>query len=472
MNKVTTIILIALAHCLQAQQTPFVFDWTKIQTDSNLPQREASWIASNLSEEEITELFGLVTALSKPAAAQLLVGHLYLDGEFSRPWSKTYLDSLNVRPADGDAGYIRVAYLVANFRKSVNEYHEASSFYAAQFTGQNLQIPDINRKDINKDIVLTFDFTPSRTLLSILSEDDITYSEIVPMLNNTYWTELILHRSQSFYSRPSNTERIALCLEKAASTRPLDQLYRYMNPYGLLNFADVKANIHEYKQQIELLATNETVLSDFINSKISPLLPGQARFKRDVSFYFMNGADGWATENITAVDLNYFKSDYEKLLNLLVHESFHGGQNAVKPEEIRTGNSEDWLAMTLDYIFNEGTATYVAPPKIITPEQYEEEVRKGAALLDAIFTESAKPEPDENTLNQLINDGVSSAGPFYWIGAEMTKVIVDEMGKKTFANTIPLDGIAFTKTYIRAVRKSKNQTNIFGTELANHIVKM
>ena len=470
MKNFLTLVFIAFTNYLPAQS--FEFDLSRIQKDEKLPQKEAQWIADNLSKDEITELFSLVTELSKPAAAQLLAGHLYLDGEYTRPWSKTYLDSLNMRPQDGEAGFIRVAYLVANFRKEVIEYWEESPIYAAKFIDQELQIPDVDDNLINGDITFSFDFSPCKTLINILSQDDISYSEIVLMLDNVYWTELIQHRSQSFYSRPSNTERIALCLEKAASTKPLDKLYRYMNPYGLLNFTDVKTNIDSYEQQINILSANEKVIADFINSRVSPLLPVKTQFKREVSFFFMNGADGWATEIVTAIDLNYFKSDYEKLLNLLVHESYHSGQNVFKHDETQTKDSNDWFTMTLDYIFNEGTATYIAPPKRISQAEYEDEVKRGVSLLEEIFIESTKPEPNEDTLDKLVNEGVSGAGPFYWLGAEMTKVIVEELGNKELAKTIPKDGKAFTKAYNRSTQNSKKNKNLFSNALMNYLTMM
>ena len=55
--------------------------------------------------------------------------------------------------------------------------------------------------------------------------------------------QLIKHRHASFYPNPLNKERLATCLEIAASTKPLDQLYKYMNPVGLLYFTDIKTNL-------------------------------------------------------------------------------------------------------------------------------------------------------------------------------------------------------------------------------------
>jgi hypothetical protein len=64
------------------------------------------------------------------------------------------------------------------------------------------------------------------------------------------------------------------------------------------------------------------------------------------------------------------------------------------------------------------------------------------------------------------------AGPFYWVGAEMSRVIVDELGKKKLASIIPYGGIAFIKAYFSAVKKSKIDKNMFNKTLVEYILKL
>ena len=71
----------------------------------------------------------------------------------------------------------------------------------------------------------------------------------------------------------------------------------------------------------------------------------------------------------------------------------------------------------------------------------------------------------------LQNKGVASAGPFYWLGSAMTKVVIDELGEKRLASIIPNGGVTFFATYFEAVNKSNKSTNIFSEAVSEYILK-
>lgn len=455
MKKILSTTLFFAAIVSFSQTSNFSFDWTIIKNNDELPQMEASWINENLSDSDIKEVFNLVSDLSKPSAGQLLVSYFYLDGSFSRKVIKPYLDSLAVRPPDGDAGIIRLAYLVSKLRKELNEIANSSQVYSAEFKENVLTIPEFNEIDINKNIELSFDYEPAKVTLDILSEPDITNHEILSRLRLPQFDELIKHRSQSFYFAPINKERLAICLEIAASTKPLDKLYKYMNPYGLLNFADVKSNLKKYNQQIDSLLAYEQSIFDYTNSKIAPYLPSNTKFKRTVSFFFASGADGWATSNVVGIDLNYYKDDFSKLIRLLVHESYHGGQNAVSiNDSVQREEKVQFFVDVLNYVFSEGTATYIAPPMVLSDKERDDKIEKGNQLLVEVY-ENTIINYNEDKSQQLVNEGVAGAGPFYWLGAEMSRMIINELGKEKLASIIPVGGVAFIKLFLDAINKSE-----------------
>lgn len=469
MKKYILVTLLLATISSFGQATKFAFDLEEIKNNENLPQREALWLYNNLASNEIKEAVDLVSALSQPAAAQMLVSYFYLDGSFSRRSLKPYMDSLKVRPPDGDAGIIRVTYLVSKVREIIIKNGKANKVYTARFTEEILEIPEVNRKHLNNKIELSFDYQPVQILHDILSEPNISYSKILSKLNLPQFDELIQHRSQSFYYTPTNIERLATCLEIAASTKPLDELYKYMNPAGLLNFTDVKTNLSQYKEQLNVISDNERAIFNYINASIAQYLPPDTKFSREISFFYINGADGWATDNVIAVDLNYFKNDYKKLLGLMIHETYHGGQNAVSlTDSIEHEENVEWFIVGMDYLFAEGTATYVAPPQEKTKEDKEVAIRRGVQLVEEIYN-NTQSDFDVDKIITFINEGVASSGPFYWLGEEISRIIVDELGKEKLASIIPYGGISFIKAYLEAVNKSKLHENMFSSSFTNYI---
>jgi hypothetical protein len=452
-----------------SQSTKFVFDFEKIKGNNNLPQREALWLRDNLSESEKNEVFNLLSTLSQPSASQLLIGHFYLDGSYQRKSIKPYVDSLAVRPPDGEAGLIRVAYLVSKLRKDLIDSEKTNPYYTAQFISKPIKIPEYNESKINKNIDLSFDYEPALVVLNILSKSNVSYEEILEKVNLHPFNELISHHNQSFYTTPLNKERLASCLQIATSTKPIDLLYKYVNPDGLLYFTDVKNNLEQYEKLLTDLSINQVSIFKYINATISPFLPAATTFSRKVSFFFINDADGWTSNGVTAIDINYFKDDYQKLLPLLAHETYHSGQHAVAiTDTIKRDENVQLFVDGLYYLTNEGTATYVAPPSIKTLQEKETEIKKGISLFEEVYL-NVIVEFNSEKAQELADVGFASGGPFYWLGGEMTRVIVENSGKEKLASIIPYGGITFFKTYLDAVGKSKDEKNIFSSELSNYI---
>jgi len=472
MKKPLIILAILCTSFLQAQNSNFTFNWNLLKNDTKIPQKEALWLKENLTKQERYKVIKLVTALSKPEAAQLLTSYFYMDGSFRRSTNKKYLDSFASRPPKGNAGIIRVAYLVSKLRQDNLKQQQSSSVYKAEFTDNEFITPQFNEKNINAKINLKFDYEPANVIIDLISKPNVSYQEIIDRINLHQFKKMIAHRNQSFYRTPLNKELLASCLQIAASNKPIHQLYRYVNPYGLLNFSDIKNNIENYKNLMTVLSKNEESIFNYINSNISPLLPKNTKFNRKVSFFFMNGADGWAMGNVTGLDLNYYKDDYTTLLNLLVHETYHSGQNAISKNKKGT-KEEPYRSFenTLTYIFNEGTASYLAPPKKLSSSENELKIKQGIALFEAYFKNTIQ-EYAPKEAQKIKNNGVSNAGPFYWLGAEMSRVIVATYHTKKLASIIPYGGVKFFQTYFDAIKKSKKHDNLFAKEITQFIMNM
>ncbi len=461
-----TLILFSVSSAIGQAKT-FQFDWEKIKANPKLPQREAQWLNDSISVEERNKAIELVAALSQPASTQLMVGYAHLDGSYTN--FKKYLDSLSIRPPDGDAGIIRVAYLVAKLRTRLLAKKNKNTMFRAAFKGETLTVPNFNRNDINPNIQLSFDFQPARVLLDIIGSEKSSYKEIAKKISLHQFDMLIRHHNQSFYETPLTKERLITCLQIANSKKPLDVLYRYMNPSGLLDFADVKDNLANYKKQLTDLKHNEQEITNYINARISPLLPTNTAFKRKISFFYVNDADGWQAEDVAAIDLNYYKDDYATILPTMVHETYHTGQSAVEIKDtIKRKENEQSLVDAMNYLFLEGTASYVYPPAKKTQTEYEIAIAKAGKLLDSLYQYTIVKYNEEKA-QTIADDGIQGGGPFYYFGAEMTKTIVTNLGKEKLASIIPHGGITFFKTYLEAVEKSGSTKNLLSGEVTKFI---
>ena len=470
MKKPLLILALLCAPFLQAQNSNFTFNWDQLKNDTKISKNEVTWLLENLNNQERDKAIKLVTSLSKSEAAQLLTSYFYMDGSYRNRTNAKYLDSFATRPPKGKAGIIRIAYLTSKLRLENIKQMQSISVYKAEFTEGELNIPLANKEHFNKEVELKFDYEPAKIILQLLSKPNVSYQEILDKTDLHQFNKMIDHRSQSFYRTPINKELLATCIQIAASDKPIHQLYRYTNPYGLLNFSDIKNNIENYKKIINVLSNKEEEIFNYINVSISPLLPKNTKFSREVSFFFMNGADGWAIGDVTALDLNYYKDDYKTLLNLLLHETYHSGQNAISKSKKNIKEEPNRsFENTLTYIFKEGTASYLAPPKILSSSENDLMIKQGITLFEAYFKNTIEKNIPKEA-RKLKNKGVASAGPFYWLGAEMSRVIVSNSNTKKLASIIPYDGVKFFQTYIKAIKKSKKHKNMFSEEAIQYIL--
>ena len=472
MKKHLIILAFLCAPFLQAQNSDFTFNWNQLKNDTKIPKREAIWLKENLTKQERDKAIKLVSALSKPEAAQLLTSYFYMDGSYRNKTNAIYLDSFAIRSPKGKAGIIRIAYLTSKLRLENIKQMQSISVYKAEFTNGELNIPLTNKKHFNKGVELKFDYEPAKIILQLLSKPNVSYQEILDKTDLHQFNKMIDHRSQSFYRTPINKELLATCIQIAASDKPIHQLYRYTNPYGLLNFSDIKNNIEDYKKVINVLSNKEEEIFNYINASISPLLPKNTKFNREVSFFFMNGADGWAIGDVTALDLNYYKDNYKTLLNLLLHETYHSGQNAIsKSKKITKEEPHRSFQNTLTYIFKEGTASYLAPPKLLSSSENDLMIKQGITLFEAYFKNTIEKNIPKEA-RKLKNKGVASAGPFYWLGAEISRIIITEYNTKKLASIIPYNGVKFFQTYFKAIKRSKKHKNLFSKEATAYILNL
>ena len=138
------------------------------------------------------------------------------------------------------------------------------------------------------------------------------------------------------------------------------------------------------RMALDTLRTNEPLIVAHVLDAIAPYVTQGTRLNRRVSLFFGDGADGWTTRDVAAIDLEFFKDDVDRLLTLLTHETYHAAQGAAQMADstIDIGVPGDsLLRQALDVIYREGTASFVAPPSHQSAIAFAASITEGARLL-------------------------------------------------------------------------------------------
>lgn len=467
-RAVRSVLLAAVLALPLGAQSPArapAASWEELAAAPGASPQEVAWLRQRLTDAERRELAALVGALSAPAAAQLMASYLSADGSVHVPFTgaRELADSLYLRPADGAAGRLHVAYLAARLRVGTLDGWRRLGVFAGDFGGAALDsttvagtraAPGARRDPVAPGVALRLrlDFAPAESLLAIVGTPDVSPAAVARRLESPTFDALIAHRNQSFYRLPWTRELMALNLARAASTLPVDRLYAFANPKGFLDYADVRRHAARYRVLLDTLRAREPALLDAVTARIAPFLPSGTRLDRTVSFYFADGADGWAGSGVAAVDLEWFKDDLPRLRATLIHETFHAAQAAVRrPAAPSTSERDAVLREAAEALFSEGTANWIAPARAMSAEERASAVRTGTALLDSLVAAAERGEVAQ--ARQLRDRGVSGAGSFYSLGEAMTGVIVDVLGAPALRAALPRGGVAFVGRYLKAVAR-------------------
>lgn len=468
----TAILSLVGPSSLQAQSMAVDFaghwSWDDVRRIPDVDTARVRWLERTLPTAEAKSLFATIASLSKPEAAQVLPTYFYLDGSASGRTARSDMDSLVTRGPGGDAGAVRLAYLVASMRHRTLDRFRTTT-YRATFDSAPVAIPAAVRaagRTQPPGFALSFDFGPVDTLLAIVTTRDITPAQVLPRISIHPFDALIRHHSQSFYPQPLSRELLALNLSHAASNQPLDRLYAYAAPAGLLHYVDLRTNAPRYRALLDTLRRHEDEILGYAAQTIAQYVPPGTQLNRRVSFFVVDWSDGWGAMDVTAVDLEYYKGDLDRLINTLVHESFHATQQAVRAAHPASGTTprtaaDSALRAAAEYLLVEGTANFVAPAVRRTPESAAAMADSGAVLLDRLVALTQAPGSFDRTAAQEILDrGVAGGGPFYWLGAAMTRTLVERDGPRAVGAALEAGSMGLLRSYARASRDASAQQKL------------
>jgi hypothetical protein len=444
---------VVAAPPLAGQRTTVEFDpdaawtWEQVRAMPGVDTAQVAWLERAMARDEAVALFRLVAAMS-PSNAQLLAARFVQDPSFHyRRTASALLDStaavLSRRPPAGVAGMVHVAYHAERLRRAAIEWMGG----AARFTPGPLALEPRTPSD---RLTVRLDMSVARLLLDMIA--GAVPVSVARLSDEPVLHALVSHRGQRFYAMAATLEVMAANLTVAASNRPVDTLYRYAFPIGLMHYADVRNRLDAYRALVDTLSGRAADIAGHVSGVIGPYVPEDVRVDRTVHVLFADGADGWAADGIAAIDLEYFGDDYETLLRLLVHETMHAVQHAVpQPAAGTAGSAADSLfRAVLGTVLMEGTATHVAPPRAVSDREYDELVDAGVALLEELHGALyGADRPDLTLAAELHTRGVRRSGPLYWVGAEIARRIEARDGPAAVAETLRRDGAQFLAAYAR-----------------------
>jgi hypothetical protein len=254
------------------------------------------------------------------------------------------------------------------------------------------------------------------------------------------FVEMMRHRRELGYVPEPliDEDGLAWCLMHAASSDPIDQLWKWLHPQNLFDLSDLYAHRTEYRRLIDGLVQGDR-LATYILGRIAPYAPPDVAFVDRLSFAIGWGIRGWATRSTGGMNIEHAKDDFELLLSTLVHETFHRLQVSIaraNPETEESGfdrvtsypfesPADRRLYQALCYVMLEGSATYVASRA--PSEAWKDNAKAGLELLERI-REIDTSEDEDDKGAELFSEGLRSNGPFYGFGALLSDAFIRDGG--------------------------------------------
>jgi len=253
------------------------------------------------------------------------------------------------------------------------------------------------------------------------------------------FAQMIRHRRELGYVPEPliDADGFAWCLLHAASSDPIDEIWKWLHPQNLFDLSDLHRYRADYRALIDRLSEGGA-LAGYILGAIAPYSPKDVVFEDTLSFAVGWGIRGWATEQTGGMNIEHSKDHTAAMLPTLVHETFHrlqvfvarpnpeiGGKDFDRITSYPFERIEDRrLYRALCYLMLEGSATFVAS------EGTEDDWRDGAEpTLDILGrVHSLDPTAEDDASDEILHDGLRSNGPFYQFGALLSQAIVEEGG--------------------------------------------
>ncbi|MEJ2251386.1 MAG: hypothetical protein P8Y97_17255, partial [Candidatus Lokiarchaeota archaeon] len=382
----------------------------------------------------------------------------------------TYNKDLNINPIYEFNSILENAKILLK-RKSEIKTQFSHTDFPLEFWSEK---PTLEEESINNNIIskinVNIDYRAIEILLKILKNKSNSQELIDKMVKLDSITEMLKHRKDlGFIPEPMMDQNgLKSLLNKIAEDFPINKLWCWLNPWNFFNIADYETNFEDFEILINYLSANLEKITSFVRMKLEKFVPDTLNISETFAITFEWGIRGWVTDKMSGCNLEFFKDDIEGLIRTITHELYHRIQLKVFQDLLNikdVDNIEDLIIKreigtkkdnkfyeALAYIFAEGTATFVSGMggKMIELNN----IKEGFNLLNSIYNK-IYDEDDLEKVEELINKGMISNGPFYSVGYYMSKMVVDNFGKNGRYPELIKGVLYFFRLYISLFEEPK-----------------
>jgi hypothetical protein len=472
------ILLIIFSGC-DNKQNPYEFDFEKDWTWEDLKNKTSDKdallnidkIKQALDVEDAQFLFYQLSELENPNEIQNLSDiqtiQDSLGGSFYglAPEFPSKKDTIPI--PDNFDNLIAAGRFLSDIRKA-NYDAISKSAYPLNFKNSDF-IKSTNIIEQSK-LKLELDYSCIKSIIKACGKNSITIDEALEISTLPGFKNMLEHRRNLGYiPEPLPTEEsLAQFITYAVSKESLYMIWKWLSPWNYFNLSEISMNQDEYSRLIKIIEDNEKEIVRSISNRIIRLIPDDFEYSDTLTIAINWGIRSWATSNQLGTNIVQFKDDFDLLIRTLSHETFHRVQLQICPldpaaKAKNTKEFEDIVTYafpdindskfyeTLSYIFLEGSASFVGGMDSL--EMSTDKLNTGLELLHNVYN-SIYIDNDLGNVDELINKGLKSNGPFYVLGYLMTKRIVKHSDSDGVKGILNEGCLGFFNRYIQIKNKS------------------
>ncbi|MFW6121043.1 MAG: DUF5700 domain-containing putative Zn-dependent protease [Petrotogales bacterium] len=347
-----------------------------------------------------------------------------------------------------------VRYLVSIRERQRKEVEETG--YPLHFNKKTYY--QANVADSEK-IKVELDLTVIKYVIDYFSCEHPTLKDAKKIANSEIFTEMVKHRNSLGYvpGPKMTTNFLAYFIFLGARKDPISVIWKWLNPWNCFNFADIFINLEHYRELLRDMETNKSDIERFVSSRIEPYVPANFEFNERFVLGIEWAIRGWATAKFGGINIEHVKDNYVFLVNTIVHETYHRIQAMLYPGNVGKDfnmldksledSALDAIYKAMTYVFLEGTATYVQYGSSFSVDS--EKIDEAVNLFHRI-SEFENEEFDKNKIEEILNIGLKSNGPFYTLGQYMSKKIDEACGKEKLATCLKKGSPEFFSLFVKS----------------------
>jgi len=382
---------------------------------------------------------------------------------------------------------IELAAELAAIRTEIREkISKPGMQYPVRFSGKPVRIPEPHNAPADWQLLFELNFVED--VLLLYEQDAVSETRVASLAQERAIREMLEHRkSLGYIPEPlPNSEDMTRFILHSASRRPLDMIWKWLNPWNYFCFSDLFMLRAAYGSLLDSLRQHQDDIEDYVMGRLYHFAPVELAFEERLSFGVNWGIRSWATPYSLGTNIVQFKDDFSTMLRTTTHETFHRLQLKICPVATSRktksprkfedlvfydfpDTSDQKFYEALSYIMLEGTATLVGG--VDSSWQALKNAQAGRTLL-LQFYHALYEKRNYDEAERLLNQGLQSNGPFYGLGYYMGQEIIEESqpervlillqsGSPAFftfysniaQNTGLPDSITFPSEIVKAIRR-------------------